>query len=339
MSEQKYEKDLQYIKDNEKNEMLLKPSLKRFNIFPIKHGDIWKAYKQHTKTHWVAEEIDIVGDKPVWNKMQQGERQFIKMVLAFFASADGIVFENLSVNFIDEIQLPEARAFYGYQMMIEMVHAETYGLLIDTYIDDEKEKDKLFGAIETIPSIKNMADWALKWMNNENAFAVRLVAFAVMEGVFFCSPFCSIFYMKHKNILLKGLITSNDFIQRDECLHTLFGVLLYGKLENKLPQACIYVIVSEGVDHCIEFVKDSLPLDLIGMNATLMIQYVKFVADGLITKLGYKALYKVKNPFKWMETIGLESKDNFFEGVVTNYAKFNGDNGDDDFMVDGDIDF
>src|SRR6201986_1962463 len=265
------------------NEILLKENKDRFVILPINYPKVWEMYKKHEAGFWTAEEIDLSGDIKDWISLSEGERHFISHVLAFFAASDGIVNENLAVNFMSEVQLPEARCFYGFQIMMENIHAETYALLIDTYIKDPKEKDRLFHAIETVPAVKKKAEWALRWISN-GSFAERLVAFAAVEGIFFSGSFCSIFWLKKRG-LMPGLTFSNELISRDEGLHCEFACLLYSMLENKLPQDQVYSIISNAVEIEKEFITDALPVNLIGMNAKLMSQYIEFVADRWLTEL------------------------------------------------------
>ncbi len=300
-------------------EPLLKENKDRFVLFPIKHDDIWQMYKNAEASFWTAEEIDLSPDLKDWEKLSGKEQYFISHVLAFFAASDGIVNENLAVNFMREVQIPEARAFYGFQIMIENIHSETYSLLIDTYIKDPKEKQKLFNAIETIPCVKKKADWALKWINSEK-FVERLVAFAAVEGIFFSGSFCSIFWLKKRG-LMPGLSFSNELISRDEGLHCDFACLLYKMIRHKLSKERIYEIINDAVDIEKEFVTSALPVDLIGMNSKLMTQYIEFVADRLIVSLGYPKLFHATNPFDFMELISLQGKTNFFEKRVGEYQK------------------
>ena len=300
-------------------EPLLVEDPNRFVLFPIKHNDIWKFYKQAEASFWTAEEIDLQQDLADWKKMNDGERHFISHVLAFFAASDGIVNENLANNFLKEVQYAEAKCFYGFQIAMENVHSETYSLLIDTYIKDSKERDHLFNAIETVPSVKKKADWALKWIDSES-FAERLIAFAAVEGIFFSGSFCSIFWLKNRG-LMKGLAHSNELISRDEGLHTDFACLLYSMLETKLSKEEIYNIICDAVEVEKEFVTDSLPVSLIGMNAELMSRYIEFVADRLLVALDYPKVYNVENPFPFMEMISLNGKTNFFERRVSEYTK------------------
>jgi ribonucleoside-diphosphate reductase beta chain len=301
-------------------EPLLVENKNRFVLFPIQHNDIWKMYKQAEASFWTAEEIDLAQDLGHWAALNDGERHFISHVLAFFAASDGIVNENLGANFFNEVQFPEAKCFYGFQIMMENIHSETYSLLIDTYIKDPKEKHNLFHAIETVPCVTRKADWALKWINSEN-FAERLVAFAAVEGIFFSGSFCSIFWLKKRG-LMPGLTFSNELISRDEGLHCDFACLLYTQyLNGKLPKERVYEIIKDAVSIEQEFVSDALPVNLIGMNAKLMTEYIEFVADRLLVALGYPKIYNSNNPFDFMEMISLQGKTNFFEKRVAEYQK------------------
>lgn len=289
-------------------------------MFPIKDNSIWKMYKKQIDCFWRAEEIDLSKDLNHWEGLQEDERFFISMVLAFFAASDGIVLENLAVRFMGDVQLAEARAFYGFQIAMENIHSETYSLLIDSYIKKEEEKTKLFQAIDHYACIRKKAEWAQKWIkDNRSSFATRLVAFACVEGIFFSGAFCSIFWLKKRG-LLPGLTFSNELISRDEALHTEFAILLYNKLQKKMAKARIHEIIREAVEIEIEFICDALPCRLIGMNAMLMTQYIQFVADRLCLQLGYDKIYNVTNPFDFMELISLESKANFFERMNSNYS-------------------
>jgi ribonucleoside-diphosphate reductase beta chain len=301
------------------DELLLRENKDRFVLLPINYPKIWELYKKHEASFWTAEEIDLSDDLKDWAKLNDGERHFISHILAFFAASDGIVNENLAVNFMSEVQLPEARCYYGFQIMMENIHSETYALLIDTYINDPKEKDRLFHAIETVPAVKKKAEWALKWISN-GTFAQRLVAFAAVEGIFFSGSFCSIFWMKKRG-LLPGLTFSNELISRDEGLHCEFACLLYSMLSNQLTEAEVHTIIGDAVTIEKEFVSEALPVDLIGMNAKLMQQYIEFVADRWIAELGYKKIYNATNPFDFMEMISLQGKTNFFEKRVGDYQK------------------
>jgi ribonucleoside-diphosphate reductase beta chain len=301
-------------------EPLLVENKNRFVLFPIQHGDIWQMYKQAEASFWTAEEIDLAQDASDWAGLNDGERHFISHVLAFFAASDGIVNENLGANFFNEVQFPEAKCFYGFQIMMENIHAETYSLLIDTYIKDPKEKQRLFQAIETVPCVKKKADWALKWIMSEN-FAERLVAFAAVEGIFFSGSFCSIFWLKKRG-LMPGLTFSNELISRDEGLHCDFACLLYTQhLNGKISKERVYEIIRDAVVIEQEFVSEALPVNLIGMNAKLMTEYIEFVADRLVATLGYPKIYNATNPFDFMEMISLQGKTNFFEKRVAEYQK------------------
>jgi len=301
-------------------EPILKENKNRFVLFPIQHDDIWQMYKQEEASFWTAEEIDLSQDMNDWEKLNDGERHFISHVLAFFAASDGIVNENLAQNFLEEVQYPEAKCFYGFQIMMENIHAETYSLLIDTYIKDPKEKHKLFNALETVPCVGKKADWALRWIGNGN-FAERIIAFAAVEGIFFSGSFCSIFWLKKRG-LMPGLSFSNELISRDEGLHCDFACLLYVKyIVNKLPEAQVVGIIRNAVEIEQEFIIDALPVALIGMNSKLMGQYIEFVADRLLVALGCSKIYNVTNPFDFMEMISLQGKTNFFEKRVAEYQK------------------
>jgi ribonucleoside-diphosphate reductase beta chain len=294
-------------------EPILSPDDNRFVMFPIKHDDIWQMYKKQIDCFWRAEEIELTKDYKDWIKLDENERQFISMILAFFAASDGIVLENLAVRFMKDVQLSEARAFYGFQIAMENIHSQTYSLLIDTYIKDGDEKDRLFNAIQHFPCIKKKSDWAQKWINdNRSNFATRLIAFACVEGIFFSGAFCSIFWLKKRG-LLPGLTFSNELISRDEALHTEFAILLYSKLVKRLSKAKFYEIIKEAVEIETEFICEALPCRLIGMNSESMTKYIQFVADRLCLQLGYDKIYGAVNPFEFMELISLESKTNFFE--------------------------
>lgn len=304
---------------NQEDEVLLRENKDRFVILPINYPTIWEMYKKHEASFWTAEEIDLSDDQKHWDSLSDGERHFISHVLAFFAASDGIVNENLAVNFMSEVQVPEARCFYGFQIMMENIHSETYALLIDSYIKNPTEKDRLFHAIDTVPCVKKKAEWALKWINNGN-FAQRLVAFAAVEGIFFSGSFCSIFWLKKRG-LMPGLTFSNELISRDEGLHCEFACLLYSMLKNQLSQEEVTEIIADAVTIEKEFVTDALPVRLIGMNADLMAQYIEFVADRWLIELGYDKLYNATNPFDFMEMISLQGKTNFFEKRVGDYQK------------------
>jgi len=301
------------------DEILLKENKDRFVILPINYPAIWEKYKQHEASFWTAEEIDLSSDLKDWENLNNGERHFISHILAFFAASDGIVNENLAVNFMSEVQLPEARCFYGFQIMMENIHSETYALLIDTYIKNPEEKNRLFHAIDTVPAVKKKAEWALRWITN-GSFAERLVAFAAVEGIFFSGSFCSIFWLKKRG-LMPGLTFSNELISRDEGLHCEFACLLYKMLQNKLSEAQVKSIITDAVTIEKEFITEALPVDLIGMNAKLMQQYIEFVADRWLVELGYPKVYNATNPFDFMEMISLQGKTNFFEKRVGDYQK------------------
>lgn len=307
------------------NETMLTNDNSRFTLFPLKHHDLWKAYENHKNAFWTAQEIDYSADMEDWNKLNQNEKYFIEHILAFFAGADGIVLENLVTSFCKEVKIPEARCFYGFQAAMENIHSEVYSLLIDTFIKDNERKSTLFNAIDTIPCVSEKADWALKWIDQSKPFAQRLVAFSVVEGIFFSGSFCAIFWLKSRGLMVKALGTSNELIARDEGLHTDFAVLLYSKLENKLPADVIYEIVSSAVTIEEKFITESLPCRLIGMNHELMIQYIRFVADRLIQQLGYDPYYNESNPFDFMTLNSLDGKTNFFEKRVTEYSVANSD--------------
>lgn len=304
-------------------EPLLAPDDNRFVMFPIKYDDIWEMYKKQIDCFWRAEEIDLTKDLDHWQTLNNDEKFFISMILAFFAASDGIVLENLAVRFMNDIQVSEARAFYGFQIAMENIHSQTYSLLIETYIKDKEQKFKYFNAIENYPCIKKKADWAQKWIrDNRSSFATRLVAFACVEGIFFSGAFCSIFWLKKRG-LMPGLTFSNELISRDEALHCEFAVLLYSKLQNKIKKSRIHEIIKEAVEIESEFICEALPCRLIGMNSQMMVQYIQFVADRLCLQLGYDKIYGVVNPFSWMELISLEGKVNFFERQVDSYALAN----------------
>lgn len=310
------------LKAAEKDEPLLKENPGRFVLFPIKYHEIWQAYKKAEASFWTAEEIDLGKDMQDWeNRMNANERFFISRVLAFFAASDGIVNENLVQNFSDEVQIPEAKCFYGFQIMIENIHSETYSLLLDTYIKDPKESEHLFHAIDTIPCIRKKAEWALRWISNkESPFAERLVAFAAVEGIFFSGSFASIFWLKKRG-LMPGLTFSNELISRDEGMHTDFGCLLFSHLINRPSREVVERIIKEAVEIEQEYLSEALPVSLLGMNAKLMCQYIEFVADRLLVALGFEKVYNSKNPFDFMENISLSGKTNFFEKRVSDYQK------------------
>ena len=301
-------------------EKILVENPSRFVIFPIEHNDIWEYYKQHQAAFWTAEEVDLSNDIRDWENLSDNEKYFVKNVLSFFAASDGIVNENLAENFIKEVQYPEAKFFYGFQIMMENIHSETYSLLIDTYIKDTKDKNYLFKAIDTLDCVRKKADWALRWIKN-GTFAERLVAFAAVEGIFFSGSFCSIFWLKKRG-LMPGLTFSNELISRDEGLHCDFACLLYNKhIINKLSKQRIEEIITNAVEIEKEFIIDALPVKLIGMNSDLMAQYIEFVADRLLAELGNDRVYNKSNPFDFMEMISLQGKTNFFEKRVGDYQK------------------
>jgi ribonucleoside-diphosphate reductase beta chain len=310
----------------------------RFVLFPIKHKDIWEMYKKAEASFWTAEEVDLGSDMADWNnKLTDDEKHFIKHVLSFFAASDGIVNENLAINFMNEVQYPEARCFYGFQIMIENIHSEMYSLLIDSYIKDPVEKDRLFHSIDTLPCVGKKAQWALKWISN-GTFAERLIAFAAVEGIFFSGSFCSIFWLKKRG-LMPGLTFSNELISRDEGLHCDFACLLYSQLQNPLDKEKVKAIITNAVEIEKEFVSDALPVRLIGMNSDMMCTYIEFVADRLLLSLGCEKAFNAVNPFDFMELISLQGKTNFFEKRVAEYQKAGvmGDNKDNVFSLDEDF--
>ena len=319
-------------------EPLLEENPNRYVLFPIKHHDVWEMYKKMFDCMWRAEEIDLSKDLVHWERLSENEQHFIKMILAFFSSSDGIVLENLGMRFLSEVQIPEARAAYGFQLMMENVHSETYSLLIDTYIKDDAEKKKLFEAIDHFPCIKKKADWAIKWIQDKrSSFAARLVAFACVEGIFFSGAFCSIYWLKKRG-LMPGLTFSNELISRDEGMHTDLAVMLFNKLNKKLNKTKIKEIIKEAVTIEKEFICEALPCKLIGMNSKLMSQYIEFVADRLLVQLGCTKEFKSENPFDFMEMISLEGKTNFFEKRVSEYS-LSSDVKDDSVFDMGDVDF
>ncbi len=319
-------------------EPLLQENKSRFVLFPIQHNQIWQMYKQAEASFWTAEEIDLSQDQKDWDNLNDGERHFISHVLAFFAASDGIVNENLVLNFMNEVQLAEAKCFYGFQIMMENIHSETYSLLIDTYIKDARQKDYLFNAIQTVPCVAKKADWALRWIESEH-FTERLIAFAAVEGIFFSGSFCAIYWLKQRG-LMPGLSFSNELISRDEGLHCDFACMLYAEyMQNKLPHERVLEIITDAVTIEQEFITESLPVALIGMNANLMKQYIEFVADRLLNSLGLPKHYNAANPFAFMEMIGLQNKTNFFEKRVADYQKAGVMSNKDDqkFSVDEDF--
>lgn len=319
-------------------EPLLTENDNRYVMFPIVDADIWKMYKKQMDCFWRAEEIDLSKDIKHWPTLTVKEQHFVKHILAFFAASDGIVLENLGQRFMNEVQLSEARAAYGFQIMMENVHSETYSLLIDTLVKEEREKTKLFEAINNFPCIKKKADWSIKWINDKrSSFATRLIAFACVEGIFFSGAFCSIYWLKKRGIM-PGLTFSNELISRDEGMHTDFAVLLFSKLQKKPKRAKILEIFKEAVQIEKEFICEALPCKLIGMNSKLMSQYIEFVADRLVVQLGYNKIYKTENPFDFMEMISLDGKTNFFEKRVSDYSLSSEKKTEEAFSMDG-VDF
>jgi ribonucleoside-diphosphate reductase beta chain len=316
-----------YISFNESlslfDEPLIQPNINRFNIYPIHHDDIFQMYKKARASFWQPEEISLKDDMRDWNSMSHNERHFVSHILAFFSASDGIVNENLNLNFASEVQFPEARAFYTFQTAIESIHSETYGLLLDKYIQNPTEKSKLQRGMQTIPSVQKKASWALKWTNSNRSFAHRLIAFACVEGIMFSGSFCAIFWLKKRG-LMPGLSFSNELIARDESLHTEFAILLYTRyIKHKIDTITVHNIVKEAVEHEKEFILESLPCSLIGMNSDMMSQYIEYVADLLLVSLGYPKVWNASLPetFNFMETISLSGKTNFFEKRVGEYAK------------------
>ena len=326
-------------KENVESESILSAEEKRYVIFPIKYDDVWKMYKKAEANFWTAEELDLSKDLNDFNeKMNEGERYFVENVLAFFAASDGIVNENLVERFCNDVQILEAKFFYGFQIAVENIHSETYSLLIDTYVKDLKKKNKLLNAIETIPSVKKKAEWALKWINDEKStFGTRVIAFAAVEGIFFSGSFCSIFWLKKRG-LMPGLAHSNELISRDEGLHMEFAVLMYHMLKDKPSKETILDIVKDAVELEKEFITESLPCALIGMNKDLMKQYIEYVSDRLLLMLGLEKEYYSENPFDWMELISVQGKTNFFEKRVGEYANIaNSETADNVFSIDADF--
>ena len=306
------------------NDPLLSEDTKRYVIFPIKRDDVWKMYKKSEANFWTTEELDLSKDLKDFNGLNENERYFIENILAFFAASDGIVNENLVERFCKDVQLLEAKFFYGFQIAMENIHSETYSLLIDTYVKDVAKKHNLFNAIETIPSVQKKADWALKWINDkESTFGTRVIAFAAVEGIFFSGSFCSIFWLKKRG-LMPGLCFANELISRDEGLHTEFAVLMYSMLKDKPSKDVILQIIKEAVELEKEFITESLPCNLIGMNMELMKQYIEYVSDRLLLMLGLDKVYNASNPFPWMELISVQGKTNFFEKRVGEYSNIAG---------------
>ena len=318
-------------------EPLLNPDDNRFVMFPIKYEDIWQMYKKQVDCFWRAEEIDLSKDVGHWETLNEDEKFFISMILAFFAASDGIVLENLAVRFMSDIQISEARAFYGFQIAMENIHSQTYSLLIETYIKEKEEKNRLFNAIDNFPCIKKKSDWAQKWIkDNRSGFGTRLISFACVEGIFFSGAFCSIYWLKKRG-LMPGLTFSNELISRDEALHCEFAVLLYNKLNNKVKKSKVYEIIKEAVEIETEFICNALPCRLIGMNSILMTQYIQFCADRLVLQLGYDKIYNSSNPFDFMELISLEGKVNFFERLNDSYALANKNKDENTFELSEDF--
>tara|TARA_B110000285_G_scaffold148528_1_gene165768 strand:+ start:61 stop:1287 length:1227 start_codon:yes stop_codon:yes gene_type:complete len=315
------EKTFSNAKDVDSEEPLLAENPNRFTIFPIRHPNLWAMYKKAQMSNWTAEEIDFSKDLDDWNAMSDNEQRFIKHILAFFAASDGIVFENLNVNFANEVQIPEARSFYAYQQHNEMIHGETYSLLIDKYVKDPTEKDKLFRAIETIECVKSKADWAMKWFDKSQPFVNRLIAFACVEGIFFSGSFCAIFWLKKRG-LMPGLSFSNELISRDEGLHQDFAVELFSMLNNRASETTVSQIVMEAVTIEKQFILEALPCKLIGMSSEKMSTYIEYVSDRLMKQLRFSPIFGASNPFDFMENIALDGKTNFFEKRVGDYGKF-----------------
>ncbi|KAL1806595.1 hypothetical protein DCAR_0832412 [Daucus carota subsp. sativus] len=330
------------VQIEEEEEPILMEQPQKFCMFPIKYPQLWEMYKRAQASFWAVEEVDLSLDVQHWETLSTSEKHFISHVLAFFAASDGIVLENLAARFLNDVQIPEARAFYGFQIAMENIHSEMYSLLLETYIKDSMEKHRLFNAIESIPCVAQKAQWALNWIRSSTSFAVRLVAFACVEGIFFSGSFCAIFWLKKRG-LMPGLTFSNELISRDEGLHCDFACSLYSLLWKKLQPQKVHQIVHEAVDIECQFVCEALPCALIGMNATLMSQYIKFVADRLLEALGCERKYNVENPFDWMEFISLQGKANFFERRVGDYQKAsimsNLQHGDGNFVFKLDEDF
>jgi len=304
----------------EESDPILMDNPRRWVMFPIQYPEVWEMYKKHEASFWTAEEVDLSQDVKDWEKLSDTEQHFIKHVLAFFAASDGIVIENIAAQFSTEVQIPEARAFYGFQLAMENIHSETYSLLIEQYIKEPAEKEKIFDAIHTMPAVSEKAQWAVQWMQKDNSFAERIIAFAAVEGILFSGSFCAIYWLKKRG-LMPGLTFSNELISRDEGLHTEFACLLYNMLQNKLPDEYVHNIIRGAVDTERKFICDALSCDLIGMNSELMQRYIEFVADRLLSALGHPKIYGATNPFDWMELISLQGKTNFFEKRVGEYQK------------------
>ena len=324
-------------KSYDKDEILLQKNESRFVLFPIKYQDIYEEYKKAEGSFWTSNEIDLSKDLKDWENLNDNERNFIKNVIGFFAGSDGIIMENLALRFMNEIEIPEVRAFYSYQIFNENVHSETYSLLIDTYIKDSEEKIKIFNSIDNMPCVGKKAKWAYKWIENQNVnFATRLIAFAIVEGVFFSGSFCAIYWLKKRG-LMPGLTFSNELISKDEGTHCYFACLLYSYIKNKLKPEIIYDIIKEAVEIEKEFITESIPCALIGMNADMMKTYIEFVSDRLLVQLGYEKIWNSSNPFDFMELISLRPKANFFELRVGEYAKSNISENNDNFEINNDF--
>jgi len=312
--------DFSTLTINDADEEILTENRNRFVVFPLVHHDIWEMFKTAEASLWTAQEVDMSKDYDDWVKMTNNEKGFLSSVLAFFAASDGVVNENLAMRFYNDVKIPEAKAFYAYQLTIETIHSESYSLMIDTLIKDTKEKNRLFNAMNTVPAVGLKTNWALKWISSDAPFAVRLLAFAIVEGIYFSGSFAAIFWIKERN-MLPGLCASNTLISRDETLHTEFAIMLYHKLSQKVPETVVLAIVKEAVDIEIEFITKSIPCKMLGMNSELMSEYIKFVADRLLLQLGYKKHYNAHNPFPFMDRIAMDNKVNFFEERSTQYSK------------------
>ncbi len=324
-------------KEHDATEMLLQKNESRYVLFPIVHHDIFEMYKKAESTFWRADEIDLAKDMSDWEQLNENEQNFIKNVIGFFAGSDGIVMENLAQRFLREIEIPEVRNFYSYQIYNEAVHSLTYSLLIDTYVRDKEEKHRILNSIQTIPCVSQKAQWAQQWIENKDvSFATRLVGFAIVEGIFFSGSFCAIYWLKKRG-LMPGLTFSNELISKDEGLHCEFATLLYSKIQNRIPESQIHIMIRGAVDIEKEFVCDSIPVRLLGMNADSMCQYIEFVADRLLVQLGYEKFYRVENPFDWMELISLRPKSNFFEVRVGEYVKSNVNENSDVYEISDDF--
>ena len=325
--------DIKYNQD----EILLEKSENRFVLFPIKYNDIYEEYKKAESSFWTANEIDLSKDLNDWEKLNENEKYFIKNIIGFFAGSDGIIMENLAQRFLNDIEIPEIRAFYSYQIFNENVHSETYSLLIDTYIKDNEEKIKIFNSIENIPCVAKKAKWAYKWIENKDVnFATRLLAFSIVEGIFFSGSFCAIYWLKKRGFM-PGLTFSNELISKDEGTHCYFACLLYSYIKNKLKQEIVFEIIKEAVEIEKEFITESIPCNLIGMNADLMKQYIEFVSDRLLVQLGYDKIWNSENPFDFMEMISLRPKANFFELRVGEYAKSSISENNENFEINNDF--